>query len=242
MAEELWFYLHNPFDNVTKHSFTLMNLLATDHHDKLKHKANTDARFAPLYQDFESAYKVFKEVFTKSLSNAGRYQSNTKKVESLFTELTSTRIRQWDVKIQNEYDEMSNEYVSILPNGRKPFQTGGYEARINEVKALYDRLNYHSNLAQLAADIKQFAYNLEQARTEQQGFEQAERELSQALELARLELAKVMYGVFVRLKYLHLNELKQVETYYELQYLRKTGSKKEEEDPLTDADVAAVPE
>jgi hypothetical protein len=242
MAEELWFYLQNPFDNVTKHSFALMNLLATDHHDKLRHKANLDARFAPLYQDFESTYKVFKTVFTKSLSNAGRYQSNTQKVESLFTELTSTRIRKWDVKIQNEYDEMSNEYVSILPSGRKPFQVGGYEARINEVKALYERLNYHPNLANLAAEVKQFAYDLEQARTEQQGFEQAERELSQSLESARVELAKVMYGVFVRLKYLHLNELKQVETYYELQYLRKTGGKKETEEPPTDTDITAIPE
>lgn len=237
MAEEIWSYLHNPFDNVTKRSFTLMNLLATDHHDKLKQKASIDTRFAPLYQDFVGAYQKFKDLLIAGNSNAGRYQSRTKRVEDLFAELASTLARKWDVRVQVEYDENTSEYVSIFPSGRKPFQSGSYEARVNEVKALYERLLHHSNLANLAADVKLFASNLEEARTAQQGFEQTERELSLGLEAARTELAKAMYGVFVRLKYLHLDELKMVETYYELKYLRRGSSGKPDDIPLTDAEV-----
>ena len=48
MANSIWSYLQNPFDNVTKKSNKHMFLMATDHFDKLNaHKA--DPKIKELY-------------------------------------------------------------------------------------------------------------------------------------------------------------------------------------------------
>ena len=229
MTLDLWFYLGNPFDNVTKNSFTLMNLMATDHHDKLYGKAQTDQQIADIYNNFVSAYDNFKNLFVETVELSGKYQAQTQIVEEKLAELSAKKIRRWDIAIQQFFEDDSPEYKSLLPDFRVPFQNGAYEERIKEVKALWRKLSQFSQLANVEADVKQFAIELETLRTRQQGFEQAERELSQNLELARIELSAQMMIVLCRLKIMYIYDLKKVETFYDLQYLRRPTPETEEE-------------
>lgn len=218
-----WFFLNNMFDNATKNSVKKMNILATDHHDKLLNNvSNPDIqflynRFLPIYQDFKAQYQAV-------IANTGMYEGHTQIVEALFAELTSTKIKLWDIQIQNVYIEGTPEYTMILPNMRKPFQSGGYESRIRECRALALRLHNFAALTLIEQDVTLFTDKLEQARTTQQGYEKGSQDNSALLEEKRLKLAKIMHANFGRLIDIYIDNLAYVENYYELQYLRSDNS------------------
>ena len=236
MMTTTWRYLLNPFDNATKRNFKLMNLLATDHHDKLKSNVSNPI-IADLYQKFFPVYSEYKTLYIQMAANAGRYQSHTKQVGDLLQDLSGQKIKRWDIKIQNEYLDDTREYSQLLPNGRAPFQRGAYENRIKELWALADKLHDFVNLHPIELEVRQFATDLENARTMQQGFERASTDYSRTLEAKRVELAKMMHLVFASLMVTHIDNLSYVETYYDLQYLHSTSSSTSEDTP-DDGDTA----
>lgn len=218
-----WFFLNNVFDNSTKNSVKKMNILATDHHDKLLNNvSNPDIQF--LYNRFLPIYQDFKAHYQSVIATTGMYEGHTQIVEAAFLELSSTKIKQWDIQIQGTYLEGTPEYTMLLPNMRKPFQSGGYESRIREVRALALRLQNFPALSATQQDVTLYADKLEQARTTQQGFEKAKQDNSALLEEKRLKLAKMMHANFGRLIDIYIDNLAYVENYYELQYLRSDNS------------------
>ncbi len=58
MAQPTWSYLQNPFDNVTKSSYKLMYLMATDHFDKLLAR-RSDAIINELYEFGKPSFEAF---------------------------------------------------------------------------------------------------------------------------------------------------------------------------------------
>lgn len=222
MSSSLWRYLQNPFDNVTKNNTKLMNLLAKDHHDKLKGSSENDANIAKLYKDFLPKYEAFTSTYVALLTQQRTYQSFTSKVESLFSELTSVKIRKWDIKIQFQHDEATHIYRSLLPNGRSPFQTGGYETRTREVKSLGELLLQYKDMENLQQEVEAFGLQLENARTEQQGAERKVSHLSNELEIARLALAVNMHSVLGFLIGNYAQNIKEVASFYDLEYLRSS--------------------
>lgn len=224
MSQTSWYYLRNPFDAVTKSSFKRMLIMATDHHDKLLAESTNDPQIATLYQMFQPAYQAFKQAYNETFQKDAFYQGNTQIVESLFADLSSKKIRQWDIWIQNEYLDDTPQYLMLLPTGRKPYQSGSYEARINAVLVLEANLGSFANLANVLADVKAFRVQLEQARTTQQAMEKGSANSVKAVEDRRFELAQVMQGVFGGLILRYYTNLAQVETFYELKYLRTSSS------------------
>ena len=225
--ETTWSMLRNTFDNVTKFNTKRMLLMASDHHDKLATVATTDANISGLYLRFLPAFTTFKEAYQKVSANYAMYQGYTQAFEEKIAELTSTLARKWDVSIQVEYDERSFEYKMLLPNGRGPFQSGAYDMRLSALSSLIINLREQGNpaLQPLASSIENWLNAAQVARTQQQGIEQKDAILRNNLEEARAQLAIEMHGVFFGLCALYYQTLAKVETFYELQYLRTTGSK-----------------
>lgn len=223
MAEITWYYLRNTFDSVTKGSFKRMLVLATDHHEKLLAESANDAQINSLYQLFEPVYLAFKDAYNNTFKKGAIYQGNTQIVETMFAELSSKKVRQWDIWIQNVYLDNEPEYLMLLPNGRSPFQTGGYEARINAIVALEGNLGNFPALANVLSDVSAFRQQLEHARATQQNIEKSVANATKAVEDARFELAKVMHAVLGGLILRYYENLSQVETFYELKYLRASS-------------------
>lgn len=243
MKNNLWSALRNPFENVTRHSFKIMNLIATDHHDKLKAAAAQDAGLFPLYREYEPTYAQFQEVFTSATTNITKYRASTRKVETLFDEITSTKARHWDVTIQYHYPSETLDYMGIMPDGKEPFQKGGYEMRIKELKSLSERLDDYPILAATRAEIDRYVSDLIAARTRQQGLELLKKQLSGKLEAARRELSVALHGALAYLTYYYKNDVSIVEQFYELQYLRtETKPVKEEEEEEKPKAEEAAPE
>ncbi|MGL4364771.1 MAG: hypothetical protein ACRCSB_06165 [Bacteroidales bacterium] len=218
-----WNPLRNVFNNATKGTFKRMLIMSTDHHDKLLAESGNDPQLLTLYQLFLPAYLQFKKAYNETFQQDAFYQGNTQIVETLFGELSSQKIRQWDIWIQNVYLDNTPQYLMLLPSGRSPFQRGSYEARINAIVALEANLGSFVNLANVLSDVSAFRQQIEQARTQQQGLEKAVANTVKAVEEARVELAQVMQGILGGLILHYYKNIVQVETFYELKYLRSTS-------------------
>lgn len=229
MKDNFWSALRNPFENATRNSFKLMNLISTDHHDKLKVAAADDAGLMHLYNMYVPIYAQFQETFTATTTNLSKYRGSTRRVETMFEEITSTKARHWDVAIQYHYPMETMDYSDLMPDGKEPFQKGGYEMRIKELKSLSERLADYPNMVATQTEIDQYVTALVAARTKQQGLELKKRQLSAKLEAARRELSITLHGVLSYLVYYYRHDLGVVEQFYELQYLRTEGKGEDEE-------------
>lgn len=218
-----WSYASNVFDNVTKRNMKRMLLLATDHHDKLFVNIS-DPDINALYQNFLSYYQIFRTAYNQLISASNLYQSETYRFEQYISQLSSTKIKQWDIWIQNVYFDNTPEYMALLPENRTPFQSGAYDLRIAAVQRLRDILANDINLTSVYNDVNTFLGLLENCRTAQQGREGNEQRMRADLEKARYELSVQMHGNFGFLLWKYRTDTKLVETYFELQYLTTTSN------------------
>lgn len=240
MTPPKWSILRNTFNNVTKYNFKRMLAMSTDHHDKLLVESSNDPYINVLYQKLLPAYQAFKQAYNATFQQEAFYQGNTLIVENLFAQLSSQKIRQWDIWIQNEYLDNTPQYLMLLPNGRNPFQSGSYEARINAVTALSANVATFPNLANVSADVATFLQQLVQARTTQQGVEKSAANTVKNVEDARVELAQVMQGVLGGLIWHYYQNIAQVETFYELKYLRTAADNSSTNTPTLQAHPLAA--
>lgn len=219
MAE--WSYLQNQFDNSTEGSFVLMLNLSNDHVAKLEaQQADTDiaallARTQPLHLAYSKGYSTWK-------SATAIRKGATLKIDLLLAELSSLKIKQWDIQIQGKYLDGTPEYMTLLPEKRGPFQKGAKDERINAVDALSLRLGDYPALATTLADVDAFKTQLLDARDEQQQKEQLIEQGSDDLEKARVELATMMYGNLGVLMDKYRNTPDYINNYWEVSLMQNT--------------------
>ena len=227
MGQSQWSYLQNPFDNVTKKSYKQMFLMATDHFDKLLVNS-ADREIKDLYLFGKPYFDAFCIQYRKSNTDISTYQMLTERTVKLLDELSSTLARRWDVQVQAVFDTTDAEYKSILPKGRALFQNGAYDLRINEVLNFANRLRPYAEFVRLESEVKTFHIKIIETRSRQQGAESLVQMNSQDIETKRVALAQAMHSIFGQLLHLYFNDTEKVEAYYELKYLRKISSDKNE--------------
>jgi hypothetical protein len=191
MAE--WSYLQNQFNNSTEGSFVLMLALGNDHLAKLEAQ-QADADIAALLARTEPLNTDYNKAFTQWRSATAVRKGATLNIDQLLAELSSLKIKQWDIQIQGQFLDGTPEYMALLPEKRSPFQKGAKDQRINAVAALGLRLADYPALAATQADVDAFSTQLVDARDAQQQKEQLIEQGSDDLEAARLKLATMMYG------------------------------------------------
>lgn len=216
-------YLQNPFMSVTVNSFKKMMLMGRDHRDKLS-RYIADPEIQNLYAIFNPAFTNFENAYSAVNDNAADYKGYTQEFEELMAELVANKIRQWDIWIQNEYLDNTANYQRLLPQGRKPFQTGAYELKIDAVRTLNNSLDRFPNLANTKVDVKNFLDRIDLARTAQQQVEAADQSLRQELEQSRVALALEMHRIFGFLLYKHYKNPADMSRYYEFKYLQAPAS------------------
>lgn len=91
------------------------------------------AELSPLSAAFNEAYQSWS-------TGKGLQKGKTTSLYSQFKLLSSQKIEDWDIAIQQVYKQNTPQYVSLLPNRRKPFQTGSQESRINAVGTLSEAI------------------------------------------------------------------------------------------------------
>jgi len=190
---ETWPFLENPFDNATKGNVLRMLKLDTYHINALTG--------APV-SAFITARITFYEPYHTALVNAktaldARVASrlgNTSTVKSLTKDLTGTLIEKWDVAVQNIHPRGTERYIQLFPNLRGPFQTGSVQSRKNALLALSDSIGAEGALGSTKTEIDDFTSELVDAIAEQQGDKGSIIDLTNLLEVARVNAADAMYA------------------------------------------------
>ncbi len=215
----MWSYLENPFAALAKRSNKQFLLFVRDHRDKLQQWQN-DADISPLYQKIQIAYTNFEQKYANLNAASGMYRTKTRIFEELAQELSNKKIKQWDIQVQVVYADDTPEYQGIFPNRRTPFQTAAYDLRINQLMTLDNILNNYPLLTNVQVDVQAFLQKIQQARTEQQGFETQEQVLRSELYDSINILTKELHFVYAMLIAKYYTDVTKVENFYELKYLR----------------------
>lgn len=218
-----WMYLNNQFDNVTKNSNLQMVIITNDHFAKLTEQqadpdvANLLALTTPLHDAFLDAYNTSKSsiAFRK-----GATLGVTQKLELL----RSTKLRNWDAKVQSFFLSGSPEYTVVFPNGLTAFHTSTIDQTVSMLDALAERMDGFPDLVDVKAEVETFHTELKDLRDLQQGKEQLVGQASTDLETARLNLAIRMYANLGSLMNKFAAAPENIANYWEVQLLQRGNS------------------
>lgn len=216
-------YLDNQFDNVTKKSYKLMNIINADHLAKLQAQQSEPdiaallARTILPHDDYNTAYSNW-------FSANGIYKGETNRVNGYLDELRSTKIKQWDIQIQQAYIAGTPDYIALLPNGRTPFQTGGMDARVSQLQALAQRLAAYPILSATTNDVLAFYTMLTAARVIQQEKEGLANNASALVEVARKNIALMMYRNLGFLMDKYASNTQLITNFWDISLLSSGGS------------------
>lgn len=218
-------YLNNPFDTVTQNNNKRMLLMARDHRDKMKGFSTLDPDINQLFQELNPKFTAFEEGYSDLHSKEGIYKGHTQMLEELMQDLSSTQIKQWNIWVQNVFLDGTPEYTMLFPQGRKTFQNGAYELRVDAIRTLSLTLNNFAELSTVKQAVDLFLTKINTVRTNQQQMESMVQAARQNLEYQRLALANTMHRIFGFLVYKFYQNPVEVERFYELKYLQAPVAK-----------------
>ena len=147
---------------------------------------------SPLVQAYDDAYAVW-------LQQQGATKGQTQSLNDLLDDLSSEKIEDWDLAIQNVYRQKTPQYIALLPRHRRPFQNGSQQQRITAVAALSLAIGSDAALQTLKADVDAFYNELTAANATQKGSKSTKSGTSTAVETDRIALGTALYGVLGRL-------------------------------------------
>lgn len=222
MADSIWHYAQNQFDTSTRSNFKKMNKLSADHDSKLSGAAS-DPQIAALYNFYHPIHLQYKSRYQHWLTMKAVHQSTTRAFENKMKNLTDDFIENIDIRIQIKYRRNSPEYTALLPNYRAPFQTGGYEDRLAALGSLFEAIENYPDLSDVKEDVERFYLEADELRIKQQSKEISVSQASNQLEEARVEAAEGMYYVLGGLLQKYYKIPEQIEQYYDLELIRRTG-------------------
>jgi hypothetical protein len=139
----------------------------------------------------------------------------------LLNQLSSTKVDEWDAQVRVMYPKGSSEFVTIFPQGHKPFQQGSYDSRIRAVSALDGALTTIGTLPVTQADVHGFYNSINGARITQESEKGGTNGDSRSLVIA---ITKAMNGMFTFLNsaLAHFsNDTESVEVMFDLQTIRQ---------------------
>lgn len=228
MSIPIWHYLENQFENVTRNSNKLSVIIANDHDSKLQAESGDPEilvfynRFHPLKIDLSIKYALW-------VAAKGLYKGETARVEQKLAELSGTAIESWDIQVQAVHIRGTPDYIALLPNFREPFQAGGMDIRIEELRAFSTRLDSYPALAGVKGEVDAFLAVLEGFRNVQQGKEQSVGLASDNLSSSKLACMIMAYRNLGGLMDKFGSNPSDVERFYELELLQQSP---QEDEPI----------
>lgn len=220
MKKDLWSYLDNPFNNVTKGNFKRMIMMVQDHRDKLKRAATLDPALQPLFAALDPAYQQFNEAYQHNKIVGQRREMKTGQLELLMAKMPET-VEEWDYQVIEKYRPSTPEYQFLMSEGRTGLYKSAYELRLSAVSDFMRKLQDFPNLHSLLNDVTAWYQNATQIRETQQGYEGELQQAQTSVEQARQNLARKMHYVWAGLLMHYIEEPERVENFYELKYLQR---------------------
>ena len=162
-----WEQTINYFISQTDGSFLMARTVFMFHDDRMNNSVSIDVRIADAYKLTHPFFIKYDQAYSFWDSLRGSNPSNTQSIVDLIDELSSTLIRNWDIRIQSIYDIKTSMYKKLMPNRRIPFQTGTFAVREDAVKYLIAAIGNDAKLASVKTEVQSFLDSLIAAKTAQ---------------------------------------------------------------------------
>jgi hypothetical protein len=218
---ETWSFFKNPFLSPT-HGSVRKAVRIARFHDSALDANKADPPILEMYNYFHPFFVALLAAFNKIEGQGGTQEGATALVNLLIKELSSKKIKAWDVAIQTVYEQGSPQYIDLLPNRRIPFQNGTNGERLAAVGGLSENLEGIVALASVKTSVDAFYTQLDTALTKQQSELSNTEGISDAFELARVAMCKAQYVSLGKLMAQNVDNPTAAEKYFDLDAIRNT--------------------
>lgn len=222
--ETIWHYLINQFLTATQGNYKKALKLSNYHHAFLNRMmldnpsdpdwATLYSRYDPFHQGYVSAYSTWKLA-------GGEQKGQTLNVDQLLKLLVS-RVASWDIQVQSQsgFEKGTPAYLSIFPQGRRPFSHGAKVARMTAVDVLGKKLANTPPFPALGAIVTAFYAQLDSAGDTQESAKGITKMTSTEVELRRVEVMTEQYRNLGFLINKGAEEAERIAPFFDLNVLR----------------------
>lgn len=222
MEKREWSYSVNVFENCTKGNFHKAMLISIRHNDTLYSQSTSIPYMLTLYNFYNPFHVAYSDGFNLLELKVDTQLSKTVALYGSFKSLRRTKIRSWDIAIQAVYPNNTSEYKYLLPDKRKPFQTGKQIDIKTAVKNLSTKLINEISLANVKAEVDLFYSQLEIAFDEQKASIGDVDVQSKNLELLRISMCEAMFANLGSLMKYFYKTPANICSYFDLESIRRT--------------------
>ena len=143
---EGWPFIQNFFENRTRGTYKVTDIIVEDHHDKLT-AAISDTFINTMMLAWIPYYTSWKQAWNGWRSIRNSWHTCTRSLENALRELLvspggegRSLLDDWEKRIAAQWPVTSALYQHFFPQGREEFTTGAREATIQAVQSLSSRL------------------------------------------------------------------------------------------------------
>ncbi|MGE0638019.1 MAG: hypothetical protein AB7P01_16365 [Bacteroidia bacterium] len=226
--ETIWHYLLNQFLNATVNNYKKA-LKLSNYHDayllKMMNENPMDPDWATLYNRYHPFHVAYVTEYTKWKTAGGVQKGQTLNLDQMLV-LLVTKLNRWDAQVQSVagFEKGTPNYLTIFPQGYKPFNSGAKTARVNAVKVLAETLEPFSlvNPAILAikGEVDLFYTQIDTARDTQEGAKGGTKQKSEEVENKRVDVMTEEYRDLGFLINKTAEDPERIAPFFELQVLR----------------------
>jgi hypothetical protein len=213
----------NPFLIATENSFKNALILCQHHDNALAVAAKTDPEIASIYNVFHLLCEDYTTKYHALGQQENTQVSKTVTINQLLTLLSSTKIREWDQKIQDVYPLKSAGYQALLPGRRGPFQSGTKLDRLSAMQILDDSLTSETALTDVKTDVASFNTQLKAANTTQKTNIKGTQTKSNELEASRIAMCVGLLGDWGLLTHKFAATPEKVIPFYDMDILNRVN-------------------
>lgn len=220
-----WIQTGNLFEKATKKSRKNFSTLIENHTAGLE-KASDDRDIKKLYKRTSNIKKTYNRRYGEWQQADTVYRGQSNRLAKLLSELSTTKIRQWEKQIKVLYPANSDDFKHLLPNGKKPFQSGKTEQRFAALQQLAQQLKRYNDLQPVASEVKSYYERLLDTRKKSERHQQDAEGKKERLEMATEEAVKTMRYNFEHLKTKYNDNMAQLEQFFDASLLKNQVSKR----------------
>ncbi len=214
-----WIFTQNPFLNATENSFRLAIRISNTHLAALKKQVG-DPFFDALIASYEPLDTALNNAYNAWKTSNSAQQGETFSLNQLYRLLSSSKIRQWDIAVQNIYGQNTPQYKALLPKRREPFQHGSQTDRKTAVKTFSESLNGDAALAAVKTDVDNFYQQLSEVLSNQKGEKRSTSVSSQLVEKTRVAMCTGQYANLGALMQKYAETPEIIESFFDLAAIR----------------------
>ncbi len=214
-----WTYEENSMLNVTVNNYDLMFKISEAHLNALIAGSDNPV-IAFCMKRYQPFHDIFEQLNTSWKNSGGLQKQDTMTVTQLLA-LTTKKLNGWQPAITTVFPIDSPGYLHLFPQGRRTFNTGSIENRIQAFSTLAEALKPTAALAAVYAEVLAHWTQLHDERSGQQQSKTNTGTGSSNVEAARINCADEMYHNLGDIMGLYYKDRSRIGGYYPLELIRQ---------------------